>query len=402
MTGRSIAFLIAGGLFYLFANQTQVGWLYVVAALLLGIVLAGWLLNRRALHNVSVARALLHPADAPLHEGDDLRISLTLYSERTLPAAHLDVLEQCPLAAPDHEARALSMFVPLLNEALSFDYSLTVYQRGVYRFPAVTLRSRAPFGFFRRVARHNVETALLVYPEVRSLAHFSLLDRQPAAQLTHPRAGLGSEVIGVRPYRTGDSPRHIHWRSVARHGQLISKEFAEETQPGVTLVLDRYSPLDFVPEHKHTPFEMAVKCAVSMGEYALRRGYPLHLAADNEGMAVPQGALVWDALLQYTARVQARDESRLADVLQHQPMQQFVAVALSWPAPEVLEALFAVQHRGYRLFVALPDPATYPIGSDVSAQSFADRLQQAGIETRLIPHGVDWALVLSEAVQESD
>jgi len=45
-----------------------------------------------------------------------------------------------------------------------------------------------------------------------------------------PRAGSGTELFGVREYRPGDSLRRIHWRSSARHGKLVVREFEP---PGV-------------------------------------------------------------------------------------------------------------------------------------------------------------------------
>lgn len=394
MTSRTIAFLIAAFFFYSFANQTQVGWLYVIAALMVGVVLAGYILNRGALRGVSAQRNLQQAAEMDLHEGDDIRITLNIRNRHSLPAIHLEVTETCPLADPDAELSESRMFVPVLPDEVSFTYETAIYRRGLHHFPPLRVASRAPFGFFRREQNIALGTPTLVYPQVRKLGHFALLDRQPAAELAVPRAGLGSEVIGVRPYRPGDSPRHIHWRSVARRGELVSKEFVEESQPGVTLVLDRHQPLNPTPATKHTPFEMAVKCAVSMAEYAVRQGYPLHLAVDSEDMAAPGGALVWDALMQYLARVQPRAVASLADVVGYQPMQQFVAIALCWPDDAALEAIFALKHRGYRVFVALPDAVTFPIASAPSARPFADALASADIDVRIIAHGADWAAEL--------
>lgn len=48
-TARTFTVLIAASLIYLFANQTQVGWMYVMAALLTGMMPAAWAVNRRAL-----------------------------------------------------------------------------------------------------------------------------------------------------------------------------------------------------------------------------------------------------------------------------------------------------------------------------------------------------------------
>lgn len=398
-TARFWSFLAGAFVFYFFANQTHIGWLYVVSALLAGTAVTGWLLNRNALKRVSGKRELNISGEDSLHEGDEIGITLKLSNKGQIPSAHLHLVEECPLAAPDSEQAQIPMFIPLLTDELSFDYSTIVHRRGLHHFPNIKMTSRAPFGFSKKQGELTVDTSILVYPEVKKLQSLSLLDRQPAAELTNPRAGMGSEVIGVRDYRTGDSPRHIHWRSVARRGQLISKEFAEETQPGVTVVLDRYCPLSPFPETKYQPFEMAIKAAVSMAEYAMRLSYPVYIAADSDGMAFPQGAIVWDAIMQYMARVPTSSKANLADVLSYQPMQQFVAIAMAWPDDTVIEALMSLKHRGVNIFVTVPDPVSYPIDSDVQAKNFVGTLERVGITVRLLKHGDDWAEVMSDEIR---
>lgn len=394
-TARFYSFLAAAFVFWVFGNQTQIGWLYVVSATLSGALLAAWFLNRGALRQISAERALSLKQGDPLHETDALTITLHLHNRGRLPAAHLALIETCPLADPASDTHQSRMFVPLLPERVTFDYDVTVYRRGVYSFPDMQIASRAPFGFYERHGTLTVPTDVLVYPEVRKLTRLALLDEQPAAELTNPNTGIGSEVIGVRPYRPGDSPRHIHWRSVARHGNLVSKEFAQETRPGVTVVLDRYYPQP-LPATKHQPFEIAIKCAVSIAEYALRNGYPVHIAADETDMAAPQGAIVWDALMQYTARVTATDSNTLADVLGYRAMQQFVAVVISMPDDSTIEPILSLQHRGYNVLVVVPDPASFPIESSISAQGFTSTLERQGILTRTVQYGDDWAQVISD------
>lgn len=395
-TRRFWAFLCVSLLFWFFANQTQIGWLYVVSAVLGGILLAAWWFNRNAITHITVARNLQVSDETPLHEGHPLTIHLQVSQHGRFPQTHLTIIESCPLVASDSAMQHLSMFIPMLSDELFFNYDITIYRRGLYQFAPVQLQSRAPFGFYQRKKEKTVPTTVLVYPELKTLKRFALLDEQPAAELTHIKAGIGSEVIGVRPYRAGDSPRHIHWRSVARRGQLVSKEFAQEIQPGVSLVLDRYLPLSPLPKTKHQPFEMAVKVMVSMAEYAMRRGYPVYLVADEQDMAVPRGALVWDTLMQYSARVSPQPEPHLTDVLNYQALQQFVAVIITWIDETLLEALYGLQHRGYRLFVIIHDVESFPIVSDHSIGTFVGALQQQGIAHCVIKHGDDWAQVISD------
>jgi hypothetical protein len=297
---------------------------------------------------------------------------------------------------------------------LAFTYEFAIHRRGAYQFPSVEVKTRAPFGFIRRQGRLDVPTSCLILAEFKRLERLPLLDKQVAAQWTYPKAGQGSEILGVRPYRPGDSPRHIHWRSVARTGQLISKEFAEETQPGLTLILDRYTPYEAEQQFwatnkaderpsltKHTPFEMAVKCATSVADYALRRRFALYLVAASQDYAQPNGALNWDVLMQYLARVPAQSEATLPGLLADIATQQYVAVCLSHPDMGVVEPLGALRRRGVNVLAIIPDAASFPLGGE-NGHAVAGALASVGVETRVIQYGDDWAEVLSMSVAESE
>lgn len=417
-TARTFWFLVAASVFYLFGNQTQIGWLYTFTALLLSCIGAAWLAGRGGIRGLRVTRTLnagdqaAAPADdlvsleaaSTLHEGDTLTAVLTLHQPRAWPLAQLLVTETCPLADPASDYHRLRLYLPLVagRASIRYSYTLPIYRRGAYTFPPVQLASRAPFGFFERAAQREAATACLVLPELRPLTALPLLDKQLAAQWTYPRAGLGSEILGTRPYRVGDSPRHIHWRSVARTGQLISKEFAEETQPGLTLILDRHSPHAFeyaegvgLPGYtKHTPFELAIKCAASIADYALRRRFALYLLAAADDFALPGGALTLAILLHYLARVPAQPQAALPGLLASTAIQHYAAVILSTPDPALLTPLLALRQRGVQLLVVLPDPASFPPGG-AAAQPLAGALQAAHIPVCLLAHGTDWASALS-------
>lgn len=397
---RTRTILIAALLLYFFANQTQVGWLYVMSALLAGILAAAWLLNRGMLGRISGQRTL--NVDE-LHEGDGASIRLALLNERRAGAAQIATVEHCPLADPESEQANTEVFIPLLpgRGSVEFAYEVMAYRRGLHTFPDLVLSTRAPFGFFRRERTLDIPSRVLVYPEVRKLERLSLLDRQPAAEQAHPRAGLGAEVIGVRPYRTGDSPRHVHWRSTARRGQLISKEFADEAHPGLTIVLDMFQHPYPPTATKHTPFEWAVKLAASVGEYAQRRGFNVHVAADPDVLPPPPGPLTWGALMQYLARIDAAGSRRLGEAVERQAMQTFAAILLPWPDRAAIEPILALRHRGIATLAVVLDPATFPAGGEPGTGLY-DELRALGVEARLVRFGEDWAEQLSDAAAQDE
>ena len=404
-TSRAVTFIVAAVVLHLFANQTQVGWLYVVSALMAGSPLAAGWLGRASLRGLVGERRIDR---VEMHEGDAVAIRLTLRKQQHGGTSQVRLTETCPLASPDSPQCSITMYIPSLpaKAAVQFEYEVLVDRRGVHEFPALDLATRAPFGFFRRSRKLPVPTRALAYPEVRPLRRLDLLDRQVAPQVTRQRAGLGYEAIGVRPYRTGDSPRHIHWRSVARRGMLISKEFADEAQPGLSLLLDVFRHPYPAADSKHTPFEWAIKAAASIGEYARRKGYPLHIVADDEALAVPAGPVGWSALLQYLARAQPNGARRLAPLIGRPSLQSFAAAILPWPDSALVEALIGLQRRGVETLAVVLDPETFPAGgpstslptpfgrglrrTSPSARPFANQLAAAGLGVRLLRFGDDW------------
>lgn len=396
MTKKAVALLGLALVLYFFANQTQVGWLYVIAALLVGLVLTARYLNRRMLTDVQVEREV--QTETPeLWEGELITISLKLSSSR--PSYQLMLQETCPVADPETDLHHQKLFFPQLSEASApVTYTTALYRRGLHTFPPVRLATRAPFGFFQQKKQvATPQTTLLVYPEIRPLNRLSLFEQRPSAQLSRQRVGLGNEVMGVRPYRMGDSPRHIHWRSVARTGNLVSKEFVDETQPGLAIVLDQ-TPLanrlweERYLDNKHNPFETAVKIAASLGDYALERGYPLHLIGEN----APRGALAADMLWQYLARIEPNAERPFGEQLA-QINQTFLAVILPYPTETAVSQLLSLAQRGYALRVYLIDPPSFPNHDQTQSpqqsnpiEKLSNQLNAHQIDTRVIRFGDDW------------
>jgi uncharacterized protein (DUF58 family) len=98
-------------------------------------------------------------------------------------------------------------------------------RRGWLRPGRLTLFTRFPVGLFRAWSYADPDVSCLVYPAPAS----------PGLALPLPEAGAGDggihgqgydEFSGLRPYRPGDSPRHIAWKAVARDATLLTKQFA--------------------------------------------------------------------------------------------------------------------------------------------------------------------------------
>jgi uncharacterized protein (DUF58 family) len=66
---------------------------------------------------------------------------------------------------------------------------------------------------------------------------------RPDERTRHSRRKLATEVEfhGLRTFRPGDSPRWIHWRTSARRGELMVREFDQGTHNDLCLIVEPYS-----------------------------------------------------------------------------------------------------------------------------------------------------------------
>jgi uncharacterized protein (DUF58 family) len=99
-------------------------------------------------------------------------------------------------------------------------------QRGVVEFDTCRISTSFPFGLIR--CRSTLETTgrVIVWPKPHQIDDASMhaLSRSSAAQRSVASTGSEGEPAGVRPYRRGDSIRHVHWQQTARHDRLMVRE----------------------------------------------------------------------------------------------------------------------------------------------------------------------------------
>ena len=114
------------------------------------------------------------------------------------------------------------------------------YRRGRYQLGPLTLRSGDPLGIFELERTLPQTSTILVYPATVDVHGFRLPEGQiPGGEATRQRTHyLTTNVSTVRDYAPGDSFNRIHWRSTARTGRLIVKEFELDPTSDIWIMLD--------------------------------------------------------------------------------------------------------------------------------------------------------------------
>lgn len=267
-----LGLLIAGALFGLDIRQT-LG--YQVAALMLALLLTSALLSLRWRPALEVTRVLPEHGTATL--------PLDYWIEITNRGAHVerDLLVQDRLPQPripydaflaarragggatnmfdraigfprwvamrrrargaDAEAMAVPAIAP--GATARVRVSVTPLRRGRIRFEAVDVLRPDPLGLFRARRRFRTPGLLLALPRRYAVPRIGLQSErryQPGGVSLALAVGDSQEFAALRDYRAGDPRRHIHWRSFAKTGELVVKEYQDEYFDRHALVIDTH------------------------------------------------------------------------------------------------------------------------------------------------------------------
>ena len=141
------------------------------------------------------------------------------------------------------------------------EVELVPLRRGVLHFESVTVARPDPFGLFRAFCPVKAPGALTILPKRYPLPALALPGAQ---QYQHGGVALAAaigeseEFVSLRDYRPGDPMRRIHWRSWAKVGRPVVKEFQDEFFVRHALILDT-----FIAPDDGAVFEEAVSVAAS-------------------------------------------------------------------------------------------------------------------------------------------
>ncbi|MGZ8593358.1 MAG: DUF58 domain-containing protein [Actinomycetota bacterium] len=353
---RAAGLVFGAVLLFGIGTSVQAGWLLVLASCLLGTVIAGVFLPLRMLRGVEVERRA--PAEA--FQGDRVEIDLVLTNRGrgTRPA----------LLVHDEHVAPSTAFVSRLGagETLVVSTLRPAARRGVHTSSEVVLASAAPFGVAVKRRRLAVPGETVVYPAVVPLRELPFLGASPTAERalhTMPRRGTGPDYLGIREYRWGDSMRHVHWPSTARHGELMVREFEREETRRLAVVVDAAADVG----EGVTPLDRCCSIAASIAFAAAGRGQGVRLIAAAGGEPVVLHRAQPVELLRRLAELRPSGGPIPAELLPvlGAELQGVDTVVLALPTwrfngtPALVEAVGDVCARVPRVVIALVEAHTF-------------------------------------------
>ena len=189
------------------------------------------ILLRRVRVDVERQAKLALPLDE--HENVSLRIGTSATVRLTIRQRWPEIVEPRSSIA-DAICRA--------REVVALDFTIRGIARGTAAVEPLHV-SMTMRGLMERIVPAGVATTVHVLPNLHAVARMHKRLNEFALRSlgarTAPRVGKGRDFDRLRDYVRDDDYRDIAWRSSARHGRLIVREFRMERSQDVLLCLDR-------------------------------------------------------------------------------------------------------------------------------------------------------------------
>jgi hypothetical protein len=267
------------------------GWLLLVA-LVVGSLLgffAGW---AEAWAVAIIAGVLLLVCVPFLLGSHDYSMHLQLEKDRVVAGSeiggHLDItnrshrvslpgLVDIPVGDGLVEAH-----IPLLGPSGEHREQLTIAaaRRGVIDVGPMTIARGDPLGILRRELLWPGVQRIYVHPVTTPIPSTSAgLIRDLEGMPTSDIVDADLSFHAIRQYVPGDSQRHIHWRSTAKTGKLMVRQYEESRRSRIALVLGLNETDEYASDDE---FEMAVSAAASLGAQGIRDGRDVLVSASAE------------------------------------------------------------------------------------------------------------------------
>ncbi|MBU2984593.1 DUF58 domain-containing protein [Saccharophagus degradans] len=181
--------------------------------------------------------------------------------------------------------------MPLQVQLRPGQYSKVAYKikpvvRGNHTITPCTLRVESPFRLWFKQYQTGASSEIKVYPDFAAISAFTIMATENhTSQIgikRRPRRGEGMEFLQLRDYRRGDSLRQIDWKATARRRELISREYQDERDQQIVLLVDsgrRMRALDGELSH----FDHSLNAMLLVSYIALRQGDSVSVMSFGDG-----------------------------------------------------------------------------------------------------------------------
>ncbi|MSR35311.1 MAG: DUF58 domain-containing protein [Gemmatimonadetes bacterium] len=271
------------------AMNTGNNLLYLLLGAMLGLIAVSSWMSEQAISGLTLSRQVARGVTV----GHDVRIVYEVNNQKKrLPTIALELRE-----AGLHEAAFFARVAARASESAASVHRFV--RRGIYPLGTLTVSTSFPFGLFYKERDVELEGELVIWPRHDRVVRAPFPGAGRARVRGHASAGApGSrgDYRGLRPYRPGDDPKDIHWKSSARLETPVVREYERDASETLWIVLD------LVGEPGSDEAEGLVEVAASLAARAEMEGKRYGLVAGSRVVTPGSGPGQLEAALDALAR----------------------------------------------------------------------------------------------------
>ncbi len=303
-------------------------------------------------------------------------------------------------------------------------------QRGEFVLGPTELYSGDPFGLFAFHKTIPTENKVLVLPYFVHLTRFpypvGILTGGRIQRLKTPE--VTPHAAGVREYAPGDPLKRIHWPITARRDRFMVKEFDQDPQADIWILLDADRTVHFSqPDSVILPpadrfwlwknryqfslpsdtFEYSVSVAASVASYFLRQGLSVGFISAGQvsiALAAERGERQLTKILENLAFLKPEGTIPMLGLVEaqvsHLPRGSIVVMVTSSSHENVALAADALYQRRIKPIITLVDGASFGGGS--STDNLTATLRQRRFPVSVIKMGLDLRIALEKGFSETN
>jgi uncharacterized protein (DUF58 family) len=266
-----IAFVFAVGLA---AVNTGNNLLYLILGGMLSFIVASGILSNINLKRLVVKRHL--PEHLFARTPTLVRVEIE-NNKRKIPSFILLVQTLLPAGPP-----ALIPTVGPQRKAEGF-IEAVFPKRGLHELAPLKVSTRFPFGLFTKGMEADAGSRVLVFPNLFPVEIDEIAPRGNDGEATLVQTGQGSDPFSVKDFQAGDNPRHIHWKSTAKRGKFMRREFSREQEPAVTIRVGSG------PNDTADVLEERIERAASLSARFIGEGYAVAVQCGSADVGLGRG-----------------------------------------------------------------------------------------------------------------
>jgi uncharacterized protein (DUF58 family) len=331
-------YLLVTAIVFAGAMAKEVNLLLLLSGMMMGLLVFHWQVLFVSLSGMKLERK----APQAVCAGDLLAVGLRLSNTRSHFGSWAVAVEDCierdpgtsgPNQSKNHQHNRQNRDKPITTGVLfpyvpageerTGTYRGRLVERGRYRLGPMRISSRFPFGLFSRKLTVGQNETIYVYPRLGRLTRRWLARRRQAlagADRRQRRPGPEGDFYGVREWRSGDSLRLMHWRSSARTGKFVVRQFEQPHNRDAVILLDLWLP-EPPADVQLDNVELAISFAATvLTDLCRQGGGKVHLGVfDGKPLCMggPASAALLQEMMQTLALLAAEGQDRLPQIVEH-------------------------------------------------------------------------------------